>query len=123
VEDINMAICGKDCTFSIDGAAVSEGTTFNIDLNSQEEDVRAFGSPVLGSWLACARSGVVTLTSYADNGVEDGDVVDLVATEGNPVVKTQTMTAAVCTAFNIAVDAKGIVTYNNTFRLTNYVAS
>jgi len=77
----------------------------------------------MGNYIACARSGVVTTTSYADSGVEDGETVDLVATEGNPVVKTQTMAGAICTAFSLAVDAKSIVTYNNTFRLTNYVAA
>jgi len=46
-----MAICGKDCSITIDGATV-EGHSYTIDTNSEETDVRAFSSGDYGSWLA-----------------------------------------------------------------------
>ena len=117
-----MAICGKTGTIKVDGATF-EAHNFVIDLTADETDVRAFGAPTYGSWLACNRSGTVTAASYADPGVEDGDVADVVCTVGDPVSKTYTMTAAVCTNVNISCDAKGIVEYSSTYRITSYSAA
>lgn len=111
-----MAICGKDCSITIDGAK-KEGHSFTIDTTSEETDVRAFGDGDYGSWLNCAKAGTVTINTYANPGVTAGDEADLVATIGSPAVLTLTMTAAKCTAFNINVDAKGIVEFSTTFRL------
>ena len=33
-----MAICGKDCSFKIDGAALPEGSSVNIQINREEVD-------------------------------------------------------------------------------------
>ena len=119
-----MAICGKDCSFKIDGVALPEGSSVNIQINREEVDVTPFGGPEMGAWMACRRNGTVTVSSFADTGTEDGDTVDLVATQGIPVVKTETMTAAICTSGNLSYDSlAGAVKWNNTFRLVNYVAS
>jgi len=67
--------------------------------------------------LACAKAGTVTINSYANPGAVAGDVADLVAVIGNPAILTLTMSSAVCTAFDIAVDAKGIVEFTTTWRL------
>ena len=112
-----MAICGKDCSITIDGSGTFEGHSYTIDTTSEENDVRAFGSGDYGAWLACAKSGTVTINTYGNPGVTSGDVADLVAVIGTPAVLTLTMTSAVCTAFNISVDAKGIVEFVTTWRL------
>lgn len=107
----------KDCSITIDGASF-EGHNYTIDTNSEENDVRAFGSGAYGSWLACAKSGTVTVTSYANPGVTAGDTCDIVCVIGSPAVLTVTMNACVVTNFGISVDAKGIVEFNTTARIT-----
>ena len=116
-----MAICGKDCSITIDGTGSFEGHSYTIDTNSEETDVRAFGSGDYGAWLACAKNGTVTINTYLNPGVTSGDVADLVAVIGTPAVLTLTMTSAVCTNFNIGVDAKGIVEFSSTFRIVGDV--
>lgn len=108
----------KDCSITIDGATV-EGHTYTIATTAEETDVRAFSSGEYGSWLACAKAGTVTINTYANPGVTAGDTADLVAVIGNPAVLTLTMSNAVCTGFDIGVDAKGIVEFTSTFRIVS----
>ena len=112
-----MAICGKDCSITIDGAGTFEGHSYTIDTGSDETDVRVFGSGDYGAWLACAKNGTITINTYLDPGIYASDVADLVAVIGDPAVLTLTVTAAVCTNYNITVDSKGIVEFVVTFRL------
>lgn len=111
-----MAICGKDCSITIDGSTI-EGYSYTINTTVNENDVRAFGSGDYGSWLLCGKAGTVNISSYANPGAVAGDTADLVAVIGSPAVLTLTMTSAVCSAFDIAVDAKGWLEFTTTWRL------
>jgi len=117
-----MAICGKDCSITVDGSGSFEGHSFTIDTNSDETDVRAFGSGDYGEWLACAKNGTITINSYLNPGVTSGDTADIVAVIGTPAVLTITANSCKCTNYNISVDAKGIVEFSTTFRLTGDIS-
>lgn len=116
-----MSICGKDCSITVDGATF-EGHSYTIDTTAEETETRAFGSGDYGSWLTCSKSGTITINSYANPGVISGDTADIVAVIGDPAVLTLTATASKCTAFNISVDAKGVVEFVSTFRLTGDIS-
>jgi hypothetical protein len=113
------AICGSDCTItSTDFAdATVLGHSFTVDLSSNETDVRAFGSGEYGDWLACGKAGTITVNSYAlPAGVAVGDT-DLRFT-ANVVSATIDAENCVCLSQNWNVDAKGVVEFATTIKLT-----
>jgi hypothetical protein len=116
---MTTAICGSDCTITSgdfeDSATL--GHSFTVDLSSTETDVRAFGSGEYGDSLACGKAGTITVNSYAlPASVEVGDAdVVFAANVGSTTISC---TACVCTAQNWNVDAKGVVEFATTIRLT-----
>lgn len=110
--------CGKDCSVSIDDGSAFDGYQYTIDLTAEENDVRAFGDGLYGSWLSCARSGIITIQSYDNPATSVGEVADVVCIIGDPMVHTFTMNACVNTSVNVSVDAKGIVSFSSTWRIT-----
>jgi len=81
-----------------------------------------FGSGEYGDWLACAKNGTITINSYLNPGVVSGDTCDVVAVIGTPAVYTITANACKVTNYNISVDAKGIVEFSTTLRLTGDIS-
>jgi hypothetical protein len=116
-----MAICGDTCSIEIgDGGLVTYGHRFSINTNAPEIDVRTFGSGDYGDWLACTKDGTITLNTYMPvDGVEVGDTgIQVICNVGS-----KPLTAAACTVTNVTcdVDAKSVVEWTYTFKLTNNI--
>uniref|UniRef100_A0A6H1ZWH6 Uncharacterized protein n=1 Tax=viral metagenome TaxID=1070528 RepID=A0A6H1ZWH6_9ZZZZ len=114
-----MAICGKDCSLTINDGTAFEGHRYSINCNAPEIDVRTFGSGAYGSWLTCAKDGTVDVETYLPvTGLEAGDTATVVCVQG-----AQTLTAndTKCTNANVNVDSKDVVGYKYSFKLTGDV--
>lgn len=116
-----MAICGTSCSISLNGgAAEADAHAFTLNWASNEQDVRTFGSDDFGDWLACAENGTLEIRTY--------DYIGATVDPGTTATYSANCSSAtfsgncVATVLNIAVDAKGLVEYSHTFRLTGDIS-
>lgn len=115
-----MAICGDTCKVTGDMASV-EAHQFSIELSSNEVDVRAFPpageDPAggFGTWKACNKAGTITVQSYLRPDLDVGDEVDFSASIGDENV---VVNDCVVTTLGHQIDAKGIVEFSTTLRVT-----
>jgi len=113
-----MAICGSSCTIDV-GGALTDAFQFTLDWQTQENDVRTFGSATeFGDWIACADSGNLTVQSYSPIATQPGDTATYSANCGAVVLSGNCS----CMTLNVNADAKGLVTYSSSFRLTGDVS-
>ena len=114
-----MAICGDTCVLSGDFADL-EAHQWQLDLSSNEIDVRAFpddgesATNAYGSWLACAKQGTLSMSSYTRPDFEIGDDLTFSAALGG---ETYTVPCLV-TSLGHSVDAKDVVQFTTGLRVT-----
>ena len=110
------ACCGDQCSITTTefADATALGHSFTIDLTSNEIDVRAFGSGTYGDWLACSASGTISFNSYVRPQVDVNDVVTFAGNVCSEAISFPT----VVSGQSINVDAKGVVEFTTTLRLT-----
>lgn len=114
-----MAICGADCSITIDDGTAFEGHRYTITCNSPEIDVRTFGSGAYGDWLACVKDGTIDVETYLPiAGMAAGDTANIVAVQGS---QTLTANSTKCTGVTVGVDSKDVVNYTYSFKLTGDV--
>ena len=108
--------CGDTCSITTTefADATALGHSFTIDLTSNEIDVRSFGSGTYGDWLACSAAGTITFNSYVR---PDVDIDDALTFAGNVCTETISFPVKV-SGQSINVDAKGVVEFVTTLRLT-----
>jgi hypothetical protein len=114
------ALCGDSCSIGVAGANVASGHRFSIVSNAPEIDVRAFGSGDYGDWLACAKDGTITVNTYMPiASMESGDTgIAIVANVGSVTLSCANST---CTNVTVDVDAKSVVEWTYSFKLTGAV--
>lgn len=111
-----MAICGDSCTIRIDDSTAFEGHRFTITANAPEIDIRHFGSGDYGDFIACFKDGTIDVETYLPiTTLEAGDTANIVATVGE---KTLTAADTLLTNVTVGVDAKDVVNYTYSFKLT-----
>lgn len=108
-----MAYCGSTSVLTGDFGSV-EGFNFSMDLGSNEIDVRAFGSGEWGDTIACGLNGTIVLDSYLRPDVDIGDKVSWAA----DICTEKWAVDGVVTNQSINVDAKDVVTFSTTIRMT-----
>ena len=116
-----MAVCGRDCSFSVDASNVASGYRYTIDTSAVETDVSTFASGVYGDSLVCNRQGTITINSYEDPSVSPGDTsVSFIGT-----CNATSYTASECICINKSgdFDAKGVPFFTIVLRITDDITS
>lgn len=106
-------ICGRTCSVTF-GSAVTSGYKYEIKLDGKEEDITHFGSTVYGDYQVCIINGMFTVDSYEPVTGAVNDVVTLSSTISAATVSY----VGVILSKTTSVDAKGIVTYTTSARIT-----
>ena len=106
-------ICGRECSVKF-GSDVTSGYKYEIKLDGKEEDVTHFGSTEYGDYQVCMINGTFTVDSYEAVTGDVSDVVSLSSTIGETTVTY----AGVILSKATSVDAKGIVSYTTSARIT-----
>lgn len=115
-----MALCGDTCSISVGGSVQSDAHKFTITANAPEVDVRAFGSGDYGDWLACAKDGTIAVNTYMPiSSLEAGDAG--IAVSANVGSTTLVCSNTTCTNVTCDVDAKGVVEWTYSLKLTGAV--
>jgi hypothetical protein len=110
-----MAVCGRLASVKIGGVTIDDAHTVNLNDAAPEIDVRTFGSGEWGDFLACNRTGSLTLNTYDYiAGIDPGDTTTFEVADTLRTVSGD----CICISEGEAVDAKGLVEISYEFRLT-----
>lgn len=110
-----IAFCGDTTTLSGSVEGVS-AHIISISETSNETDVRNFDSEAggFGDWLACSKAAQITMQSYLPVPLDVSDTSTFEATIANEAVSYP----VVVTGKDTNVDAKGLVEFSITMRVT-----
>lgn len=115
------AVCGDKASISVDDSDQTEAHKFTITANAPEIDVRTFGSGDYGEWLSCIKDGNIVMNTYVDvDGLAAGNTADIVCNVGGQA--TLTANNCACTSVTVDADAKGIIEWTYTFKLTGDIS-
>jgi hypothetical protein len=110
-----MAVCGRLASVTIGGSTIDDAHMVNLTDSAPELDVRVFGSGEWGDFLACNRTGSLTLNTYNYiAGIDPGDTTTFSVADTLRTVSGD----CICISEAEAVDAKGLVEITYEFRLT-----
>ena len=114
------AVCGNDATISVDDSEQTNAHIFNISSSAPGEDVRTFDSGDYGAFVNCIREGTIDISTYTPiSGLAPGGTADIVANVAGQ--DTVTLSNVVCVSKDVSVDAKSIVNWDYSFRITGTV--
>jgi hypothetical protein len=106
--------CGDDATVTNSEFSDVSPYSFTISLSSNEIDVRAFGDGEYGNWIACAKAGTVSLQSYCRPELVPGDSLTFTGT----ICDEDFSIPVIVTGQDFNVDAKEVVNFSTTMRIT-----